>query len=244
MTFGGRYRTGHRSRRASPSRPPTQIGARLLGGAGPSSTASSTRRCSRRAPTRRSASPTEVRHDRRTDGERRASPDMALGHGDRAVPGRSGPGRWRCSKNQLELATRANLQEAVAIAEFLRGLVLFTRSSLRRMGGRDAASARRQPRHGQPPRHAQRALGRHGPGRPRGRSEAAAALLRGTASGPRRVRTSRLRERALRRGEDRQNTSNADRATRMRHHVRRLDIEATIDLALDTLDDIAADERA
>jgi hypothetical protein len=28
------------------------------------------------------------------------------------------------------------------------------------------------------------------------------------------------------------------------HHVRRLDIEATIDLALDTLDDIAADERA
>ena len=28
------------------------------------------------------------------------------------------------------------------------------------------------------------------------------------------------------------------------HHVRRPDIEATVDLALDTLDDIAADERA
>ena len=145
-------------------------------------------------------------------------------------------------EESVELATRANLREAVAIAEFLRGLVLFT---LRRYA--ECATAMR------------RALvGNHDMGNRRGMLNVLSGVtgladrarktggrrrpLRGTASGPRRVRTSRLRERALRRGRMAEHIQRRP-GHQDAHHVRRPDIEATVDLALDTLDDIAADER-
>ena len=146
-------------------------------------------------------------------------------------------------EESVELATRANLREAVAIAEFLRSLVLFTR---RRYA--ESATAMRRALVGNHDMGNRRGMlnvlsGVTGLADRAGRPETAAVLFAGTASGPRRVRTSRLRERALRRGEDRGTSPTPTGPRRCGHHVRRLDIEATVDLALDTLDDIAADER-
>jgi predicted ATPase len=143
----------------------------------------------------------------------------------------------------VELATRENVREADSI-EFFRGLMLFAR---RRYA--DAATALR------------RALvGDHDMGNRlgmlnvlsvvtgvadrTGRPETAAALLAGLraareeyqlpGSANERHAEARIEEHLQRRpGHD-----------HVAHQVRRLDIEATIDLALDTLDDIAADAPA
>ena len=146
-------------------------------------------------------------------------------------------------EESVELATRANLREAVAIAEFLRGLVLFTR---RRYAERATAMRRAL-------------VGNHDMGNRRGmlnvlsgvtgladragRPETAAVLYAGLraardeyelpGSANERYAEERMAEHIQRR------PGHQDA-----HHVRRLDIEATVDLALDTLDDIAADERA
>ena len=93
----------------------------------------------------------------------------------------------------VELATRANLREVDRHRRVLSRSRALHPPSLRRSRDRVAASARRQPRHGQPPRHAQRALLRvaASPTAPDDRRPPRRSCRR-PARGPRRVRTSRL----------------------------------------------------
>jgi hypothetical protein len=147
-------------------------------------------------------------------------------------------------EESVELATHANLTEAVAIAEFLRGVVLFTR---RRYP--DAATAMRRA-----------LIGNHDMGNRRGmlnvlsavtgladragRPETAAVLFAGLRSARDEYElpgSANERDAEERIAEHLQRRPGHDDAA---HPVRRLDIEATVDLALDTLDDIAADERS
>ena len=147
-------------------------------------------------------------------------------------------------EESVELATRANLREAVAIAEFLRGLVLFTR---RRYA--EAATAMR------------RALvGNHDMGNRRGMLNVLSGVWAWpTARDDRRPPPSSSRAckrpatstdfpaprtSATPRSESAEHIQRRAGHDDVVHQVRRLDIEATVDLALDTLDEIAADERA
>ena len=129
-----------------------------------------------------------------------------------------------------------------AIAEFFRGLVLFTR---RRYA--DAATALRRALVGIHDMGNRRGMlnvlsGVAGVADRTGRSETAAALLAGLRAARDEFATARLRERAPRRGADRANISTNARGDRdVAQQLRPLDIEATIDLALATLDEIAAD---
>ena len=147
-------------------------------------------------------------------------------------------------EESAELATRENLREAVGTAEFFRGLVLFTR---RRYA--DAATALRRALVGYHDMGNRRGMlnvlsGVSGLADRAGRPETAAVLLAGLraardeyeipGSANERHAEERIEEHLQRR------PGHRDAA----HQVRRLDIEATIDLALDTLDDIAADEPA
>jgi predicted ATPase/class 3 adenylate cyclase len=144
----------------------------------------------------------------------------------------------------VELATRENLRESLATWEFWRGIVLFTRR-----GYEDAATAWR------------RALvGFHDGGNRRGitnvlscvaglasrtgRSETAVLLLAGlrAARVEYGIRGSANERHAEQRIEE-QLSQRVGRESPV-DSVRRLDIEATIDLALSTLDEIAADASA
>ena len=144
----------------------------------------------------------------------------------------------------VELATRANLPVSLAVAEFYRGIVFFTR---RRYA--EAAVAWR------------RALVvYHDDGSRRGtlnalscvtgladrtgRPETAAVLLAGVRAARDEYRfpgsaNERHAEHTIE--EHLQQQLGSESAA---HPARRLDVEATIDLALDTLDDIAADSPA
>jgi hypothetical protein len=146
-------------------------------------------------------------------------------------------------EESVELATRANLREAVAIAEFLRGLVLFT---LRRYA-ESAAAMRRA------------LVGNHDMGNRRGMLNVLSAVI-GVTDRAGRPETAAILLASLRAARDEyelhgsaneryaesrmaENLEQRPGAHNAVHQARHLDIEATVDLALDTLDDIA-DERA
>ncbi len=147
-------------------------------------------------------------------------------------------------EESVELATRANLQEAVAIAEFLRGLVLFTR---RRYA--EAATALRRALVGNHDMGNRRGMlnvlsGVAGVADRAGRPETAAVLLAGLRAARDEFGlpgSANERHAEQRIGE---HLSQREGADGVAHQARPLDIEATIDLALGTLDEIAADRAA
>ena len=242
MTFGGDTERRHRADRASPPLPLTQM-VSSIGPSGPSSTASPTRPCSRRAPTRPSVSPTK---SATTPSRRGAS--CSSNNGSRPWRSRCAPSirtdRWRCSKNQSssqpaptsEKRWRSPSSFAVSCSSPAVAMPMLRprcgeRSSATTTWATVEACSTCSPASPAWPT---------APGDRRPRPSSSRACERPATStdfpAPRTSATPRR---------EWQNTSNADRATEDAvHHVRRLDIEATVDLALDTLDDIAADERA
>jgi hypothetical protein len=144
----------------------------------------------------------------------------------------------------LDVATRENLREGLAVAEFWRGIVLFTRRSYA-----DAAAAWRQALVANHDRGNRRGMtnvlsGVTGLADRTGRSEAAVLLLAG-------LRAARDKFGLRGSANERYAEQRIDAHLRARTGTdgaalesRQLDIEATIDLALDTLDEIAADEPA
>jgi predicted ATPase/class 3 adenylate cyclase len=143
----------------------------------------------------------------------------------------------------FDLATRENLQEGVATAAFWRGIVLFTRH-----GYADAAAAWRRALVAYHDRGNRRGMtnvlsGVTGLAERTGRSEAAVLLLVGLRAAREEfgLRGSANERYAEQRIEER---LRARTGTAVALAGRHLGIEATIDLALDTLDEIAADEPA
>jgi predicted ATPase/class 3 adenylate cyclase len=144
----------------------------------------------------------------------------------------------------VEFAADANLPYSLATAEFLRGLALFT---CRRYA--DAAAAWRQALVGYHEGGSRRGVcnvlsGVSGLAARVGRSETAAILLAGLRAARHEfgLPGSANERRAEQKIEE--NLRRHEVTDGAAHQVRPLDIEATIDVALDTLDQIVADEPA
>ena len=147
-------------------------------------------------------------------------------------------------EDSVALATSANLQEATAIAEFLRGLVFFTR---RRYA--DAATALRRALVGNHDMGNRRGIlnvlsGVAGVADRTGRPETAAALLAGLRAARDEYElpgSANERHAEQRIGE---HLSHREGGDEVMQQPRPLGTEATIDLALGVLDEIAADASA
>ena len=144
----------------------------------------------------------------------------------------------------VELATRENLRAPMATSEFFRGLVLFSRRAYA-----DAATAWRRALVANHDMGSRRGMLNvlscvSGLAERTGRPQPAAVLLAGLRAA--RDEFGLLGSANERHAEQRigEHLSQRDGADGVVHQARPLDIEATIDLALGTLDEIAADARA